>query len=270
MANSAIDFAKALPAEIEGFRKSGQPDVFTPKTLFHYINGGAELYISYSFRQLTALNYSQAGGAEIKVDIFDMGHSYNAFGIFAHGRESLQREVGQGSEYAAGLLNFFRDRYYVSLLAYPESQEKKRVVYELARRIDQLIGKDGPLPPILNLLPTENLITHSVRYFHHHNWLNTHCFVSTENILHIDEKTEAVLARYRDPTGTWFVVLVLYPDADRAEAARTSFIKKHPPGVQDGKWSGVRRKDKLVIVVLQASQKQTVDHMLNAIQPGAQ
>jgi hypothetical protein len=261
-AKPALDFVAALPAEVAGYRRTAA-QYYGPESLFHYINGGAELYISYAFEQVAAFEYAPEKGAEIRVDIFDMGSAASAFGIFAHGRESMAREVGQGSEYSAGLLTFFRYRYYVSLLAYPESPSRKRVVYAIARHIERAIGRDGALPAVIGALPQANLEPASVKYFRHHNWLNSHGFVSHDNILHLGPDTEAALGGYADGNRRWSVVVVRYPDAEHAVTAHRSFLAHYLGGAatrrrEDGKWSGVVRTGDQVTVVLRADRESDV------------
>ena len=81
-ATSLTELSKQLPAEINGWQKSAETTLYTPKNLFEYINGGAELYISYSFKHVLAQKYTKADLPEITVDVFDMGSSFNAFGVF--------------------------------------------------------------------------------------------------------------------------------------------------------------------------------------------
>jgi len=265
MAAADIEFFRMLSPEIHGWKKAGPPEIYDRKTLFRYIDGGAELYISYSMEKLTAFRYIKGKDEEIKVDLFDMGNSYNAYGVFSHGRESLSREIGQDSEYSSGLLSFWKDRYYVSLLGYPETPEKHQVLMKLGREISRLIPREGPLPPILSSLPTEGLIPESIRYVHHHVWLNSHYFISNDNILLIDPKTEALLAAYRSAGGKYILMLIKYPSLQQAQAAEAGFLKQYLAGavsgikqLENGRFSGIKRSGTGLAVVLDATDKKTV------------
>jgi hypothetical protein len=264
-AESAVDFFKGLSPEVDGWKRVGPPENYNRKTLFKYIDGGAELYISYSMEKLTAFRYVKGKDEEIKVDVFDMGNSYNAYGVFSQGRESLSKEIGQDSEYSSSLLHFWKDRYYVSLLGYPETAEKQQVILKLGREISRLIPHQGPLPKILSSLPTEGLIQESIRYVHHHIWLNSHYFISNDNILLIDQKTEAVLAAYCITGEKYFLILIKYPDLQRSQAAETSFLTQYLSGAftgikrfENGRYSGIKRSGTCLAVVLDAADKKTV------------
>jgi hypothetical protein len=271
MASSFEQLLSALPAELDGWKKT-DPERYTKSNLYDYIDGGAELYISYNFQGLLAVRYKGPGDEEIVVDIFDMGDSFNAFGVFSHGRESEDGLVGQGSEYNSGLLTFWKDRYYVSIMAYPETAQKKQAVLDLGRRLAEAVPDNGTLPPVLALLPRVNLIPGSVRYFHHYIWLNSHFFISNENILGIDDQTQAVLAKYREGEAVLYLLIAAYPDIIKAGKARESFLAHYLPGAKEGmaekaagKWTGCRLRDTVLSVVFQAPSKETLTSYLRLI-----
>jgi len=273
MANYTAEFYQKLPDVVAGWKKAEHHAVYTPNNLAEYIDGGAELFISYHFQSALSVKYLKNTNNEISVDIFDMGTSYDAFGVFAHSREKIDQRVGQGCEYAAGLLTFWKDKFYVSILAYPETAEKKEVVFKLGQAIAREIKNEGPLPPIIALLPAENLIPESVHYFHHYIWLNSFFFVSNENILNITPDTPAALGKYRQRSGTFFLLLVLYPDEDKAKAAHEQFRQKQLAGsekgilqTEEGSWTGCERQDELFSAVFKAPDAQTVRAMLAKIQ----
>jgi len=259
MPETLSDFDKTLPQEVAGWKKSGPPKLYTPATLSTYIDGGAELYLSYNFRGALSLKYTDAAENEISVDVFDMGSSEDAFGVFAHSRETVDDAFGQGSEYAAGLLTFWKDRYYASILAYPETPAKKDVVFKLGRAVLEAIPRLGALPPVIALLPAENLIPESVKYFHHYIWLNSFHFVSNENVLDIGPDTPAALGKYRHPAGSSVLLLVRYPDEARARTAGAKFRKAVLGGagdeilsLKDGRWSGLVRRGGLLALAFNA------------------
>jgi hypothetical protein len=272
MPETVSQFNKVLPETIDGWKKAGPPTVYAAENLSTYIDGGAELYLSYNFKNALSLKYTDSAENEITVDIFDMGSSYDAFGVFAHTRETIDTAFGQGSEYDAGLLTFWKGRYYVSILAYPETAARKDVVFKLGRGIAGAINAEGPLPPILALLPSENLLPETVRYFHHYIWLNSFYFVSNENVLDIAGDTPAALAKYRQAGSTFFLLLVRYPNAARASAAANKFRQKvlsgSPDGMgqlKEGRWTGIQVRGDLVCVVLNSPDAATVREFLAKI-----
>ena len=271
------DLSLALPDELNGWRSLPErAQVYDPETLYDYIDGGAELYLSYDFRRVIHREYTgegEDGGPEILVDVFDMGSSENAFGVFSQSREKIESEFGQGSQYTAGLMLFWKDRYYVSILASPETDAAKRLVYELAGQIDEAIGTGGPLPEIVGDLPRDGLVEESVRYFHHYIWLNSHYYISDDNLLHIDGSTEAVLAAYGSGAGRRILLVVGYTGDGAAQAAYESFTAGYLPElaggdavlIEDGTWTGCRVRGEVVVVVFNARSEADALNLMDAV-----
>jgi hypothetical protein len=274
MSGSAPGFPLQLPGRVAGWAAVGEDKFYTTDNLFEYIDGGAELYLSYGLSSVLARNYTREGEPDITVDLFDMGSSENAFGVFSHSRETIDSSFGQGSQYTKGLLLFWKDRFYVSILASPETKASKAAVFALARSIEAQIENEGPLPGILEYLPQDSLIAESVRYFHHYIWLNSHYFISDENILHIGENTQAVLAKYRDGGKRWYLVLVEYPSDIEARLARTDFAIHFLPEmdlepaaqIEDSTWAGCRGTGSFLSVVLNAPSKEIALGLLDEVQ----
>ena len=269
------DLANVLPTEIDSWKKADKDMFYNPENLFEYIDGGAELYISYNFQQMLAQKYTEGEGNEITIDIFDMENSYNAFGVFAHSSETPDADanrIGQGSEYASGLLTFWKDKFYVSILAYPETEEKKKIVLKLGQDIAAAISAEGVLPPVISLLPTENLIPTTIRYFYHYIWLNSYYFISNQDILNIDQNTQATLAKYNAAGEKFFVLLVIYPGKEKADAAFKSFLANYLTGAKSNikqlkntRWTGCRLENNLIAVVLDAPSREIVESFLAKI-----
>jgi hypothetical protein len=275
MAQSLENLYTVLPSEVGGWKKAEPPETYDKSNLYDYIDGGAELYISYNFRKLLAVRYKAADEEEIVIDIFDMGNSYDAYGLFSHGREREDGIVGQGSEYNAGLLTFWKDRYYVSILAYPETGGKKEIVLGLGRTLADAVPDEGEVPPVVGLLPQPNLVPESVRYFHHYIWLNSHFFIANENILLIDDETQAVLAKYKSDGKPVHLLIALYPDATKAKEAEQSFLRNYLTDARegmarlpDGRWTGCRLKGNRLSVVFNAPSREAAVSCLDMIGSG--
>lgn len=270
-AQQVDDLARLLPAEMDGWKADGKDGVYTAKTLYDYIDGGAELYISFGVQRVLSRQYvaPRQADASITADVFDMGASENAFGVFVHGGENPTGEVGQGSEYTGGLLTFWKGRYYVSILGYPESADIERAVRKLGASIAAAIRDTGPIPSLVSSLPSVGLTPNSIRYFRHHVWLNSHTFVADTDILQMGVDSEAALARYQAGDRTWILLVVAYPDETRADRGHASFLKAYLPSAAagvglrpDGKWAGSVRSRRLVAVVLNAPDAETVRRAL--------
>jgi len=267
-----LDPGSLLPDEIEGWKVAGEDRVYDRDTLYEYIDGGAELYLSYGFEQVVSRTYVRSGQPDIVVDLFDMGRSRDAFGVFSHGMETADDTFGQGSQYTAGMMLFWKDRFFVSILAYPETAESKDAVFDLSRAIEAAIPEAGPLPEILAVLPEGGLVRESVRYFRHHAWLNTYCFIADQNVLHLGGEVDAVLARYGEENRSVLLLLSYRAEQD-AQRAYEDFATYYQPKlseeqvvqIEDGTWAACERNGALLAVVLQAPTEDRALQLMQAV-----
>jgi hypothetical protein len=212
-------------------------------------------------------------GPAIILDIFEMASSYDAFGVFTHDPDGEELPVGQGAVYRSGWLGFWKDRFFISLYADEETDAAIQALRELAGKVASLIKKEGPKPQILSRLPKKGLQAGSIRYFHDHPVLNRHYFVSTENILHLGRQTEALLAAYKRKEGAAQILLVKYPDGDKAKEAHSDFLKHYLPDadpsgmakLENNKWCGASVKGPLLAVVLEADSREIATDLLGGL-----
>jgi hypothetical protein len=268
------DLSALLPDKLEGWTIEGTDKIYGPDDLYEYIDGGAELYLSYDFNKVMNRIYTAPDQPDILVDIFDMGSSRNAYGVFSHARETEDSTFGQGSQYTSGLLLFWKDRFFISIMTIPETDASRKAVTRIGEYIDQAIPNKGPVPEILHLLPTESLDRGSIRYFYHYIWLNSFYYIADKNILRIDKDTDAVLAKYGNIGERHLLLLVKYQDNKEAESAYDDFIKaylpelSHQPAVriEDGTWTACRLFDKYIVVVFNASEKSKATSLIASVE----
>ena len=265
--------------EVHGWKAKGPAGIYNADTLYEYINGGAEIYRSFDVQNVWAFHFQKQGAPDILVDVFDMGRSENAFGAYHHDiRDGEQLDIGQGSEYVQGSLSFWKDRFFVSIIAFDETEDSKLAVQGLGKSIADNIKTEGNKPEILSLLPTAPKRLH---YFHNHTCLNANYFIADDNLLELGPDTEGVLGFYEilpsvkaersDPT--WVLMAIQYPDPLRAESAQKSFIQGYLPGIaktesvqmEDKKWMGARLQGRFFLAVFDAPSKDLVDNELTRL-----
>ena len=77
----------ALPEQIDGWKASpGEDRSYDRETIFDYIDGEGEVYNAYNMRRCVTRRYEKPEGPQIVMDLFDMGSSKDAFGVFTHDR----------------------------------------------------------------------------------------------------------------------------------------------------------------------------------------
>ncbi|MBS0010143.1 MAG: hypothetical protein KFF49_01955 [Bacteroidales bacterium] len=267
---SAQDLDRFLPEKINGYQATEPDNYYTPDKLFSYINGGAELFISYDFEKVISRTYTMEGQPKIVAEIFDMKEPKNAFGVFSRDREKLDDTYGQGSEAYIGAILFWKDSYYISIVTDEETEVSGKAVRDLAGGIDALIPRSGELPAILDRIPEENLVPESVFYFHHYVWMNALYYISGDNLLNIDNSTDAVLARYIENQSPYYLLMVEYDTEEKAGEAKISFIENYAPELydrsaaklEDGRWTGCKQWGNTLVCVFNAVKEEQVEDLI--------
>lgn len=264
---------KFLPHEIYGWKAQEKVETYNRETIYDYMDGAGEIYLAYDFRGLLVQRYVKAKAPDITVEIFDMGSSEDAFGIFSHGQGRVEKEmgIGQGSEYRGGLLCFWKDRFFICIRSEKETSSAKGAVLSLGKLISKAIKTSGEKPALLNYLPQDKFLEKSLRYFHKHEILNYHYFVADKNILNLHENTRAVFAKYKDDKS--YLLLVQYQNIEEARAAFESFMNAYmfdakQKGIiqtENGRWTGVRLRKNFIIIVFDVISKVGTSSKIEAV-----
>lgn len=273
--NQAGTLDQFLPKELEGWRATGPDEAYDSESIFDYIDGAGEVYRAYNFRSLGVRRFEKPGQPAIIVDFFDMGSPADAFGVFTHDLEGERLDIGQGATYKGGLLSFWKGPYFVSVYAEGETAETRGVVLELGRRIASAISVEGEKPGLVDLIPS-GFRKEEARFFHTHIILNYHFFVATENILCLDETTEAVLVPFSSMAerGGPRLLLIRYPDGRKRKQAFMSFVRAYMPDAspagfvqtEDGTWTGVKEKENYLIVVFHMPSRDQAERVLAEVE----
>ncbi len=265
--------ADFLPDTLTGWQAGKTTELKVPTDLYNYIDGGAELYLSYGFNQALSRTYIKAGKQDVLAEVYDLVEPRNAFGVFTQTREEDHQEFGQGTYRIPGAVFFWKSHYYITLSAWESSPESNEFINELAAYIDAKIQDTGDIPALIKLLPQEGMVPWGFKYFHHYVWLNSFFFISDHNLLQIDEKTDAVLARYAEGDQRKYLLLVQYADPAAAGQAYASFGKEFfPEGLvencirlEDNTWMAAALRGNFVIAVFNALSKQSAGQLLSGV-----
>jgi hypothetical protein len=265
---------KFLPRDINGWKAIATDRFFDQESIFDYIDGSGEVYRSYNFKILFVRQYDKPKQPAITVDFFDMGSSADAYGVFTHDYEDEEIGIGQGSSYLAGSLAFWKDRYFVSIWAEEETESSKRAIMDLGKAIESAIPQEGEKPQLLKYLPQANLNTKKIRFLHSYIVLNYHYFVADENILHLNQETDVVLAEYNFAEIKSHLLLIQYPASQLAEKAYANFISHYLPEaakeatvqLEDGKWTATKLKNDKLIIIFDAATKTIAEKIINDVE----
>lgn len=270
------DLQTGLPRDINGWLAEPEDRLYDSETIFEYIDGAGEVYRAYNMKTCVSRRYTRPDGPAIVLDIFHMGSSLDAFGVFTHDQDGDPIGIGQGALYRPGWLSFWKDRFFVSIYAEEEREEAEKAVKILGQKVASLIPSEGPRPAILSKLPPGGLVERSTHYFHDPVVLNYHYYLSDENILDLGHHVEAVLAKYERGKEKARLLLLTYPGEEEAGMVFSRILKHYLPESKGGEavqienriWCAARWMGRGVALILEADTRQLAEDLLTDVRKG--
>jgi hypothetical protein len=176
------------------------PQTYNKKTLFEHIDGQAELYLKYGFRQSVFAIYQNKDKTQnqIEVDIYDMGNVVQAFGVFSRFRnEDRPGGFGFDSFLDDNTVLFYKGKYYVMLYASESNPDSLR---QFSKLVSSKISDPSSPPKEISFFPKHRLKPGSIQYFA--DGLLGHQFLKSGfQGTYMDEEKESTLfmAIFKDP-----------------------------------------------------------------------
>ncbi len=133
----ASEAVKLLPEALAGLPRTGPVRSFNKDSLYEYINGHADYFISGGFRLLAVGEYGAdgAGQPRLVVNLYDMEQPIYAFGVMmGELNEDLQPlDLGSLGFLSGGESRFVDGRYYAQLSTFDEGVPLQQAAGELAQ-----------------------------------------------------------------------------------------------------------------------------------------
>ena len=171
--------------------------------LWEYINGAAELFLTYRFRELVVADFEQGEGS-LTVSVYDMGSPLDAYGIFETEKPAEAEVLADAGSAALlqppyrGLL--IKDRFYVKVDSGGGDTGAEALAAVLRDVAGGLPGENG-LPAELEALPEEGRVAGTVAF-------------AGSDYLGLEDLKACLHAEYQDPAGEKYGLFVMKPSAD--------------------------------------------------------
>jgi hypothetical protein len=234
MGNENTPSLQSLLPEMEYWSLTESAKDYFPETLYEYIDGAAEIYLGYDFKQLIVGQYEKKDSqASLSVEIYDMGSEKNAFGIYSAERFPDTRFIPVGNQgyLEEGSLNFLVDRYYIKLLCFDCGEESESFLKQFSQAILRRIHDEGQLPFLLDVFPKEGLVP------------NTEKFI-LRNFMGYSFFHDGYLADYRLGDLEFQCFLIEGRDGKEAQSMLDKFITARGEGNTEEIPSGFHLKDR--------------------------
>ncbi|OHB85651.1 MAG: hypothetical protein A3J73_04250 [Planctomycetes bacterium RIFCSPHIGHO2_02_FULL_38_41] len=220
--SSAYNF---FPEAIGEWKRISNPVTYEGKeNLYEYINGGAEPYLSYSFIRVSTVEYQKTTDKKAFVDVWEFGSSDDAFGVFSKDSAGSDINLGNGSALYNNYLYIWNNTYFIRIEPREGNVLTDDVTLVGKTILSLMPYKKLRLPSVMSYLPQQHLIKESIKFFHKKIILDS-IYISEnfieENVFHLSEKTDAIVAEYKfdNDTETFRLIIIKYPDIDTATLA---------------------------------------------------
>jgi hypothetical protein len=173
----AFETANFLP-DITGFAKKTTMK-YNASDLFNYIDGAADMYLNYGFKELVVATYEKPEMQSITIEIYRHENPDCGFGIYSQERSvNTQNFVNIGSQgyYEAGTLNFFKNCYYVKITG-NNVEKEENVFLDVANNIAAKLPGNTNMPDIFSKFPRKGKLVNQDRYVPK-NFLGYPCFIN--------------------------------------------------------------------------------------------
>jgi len=208
------DIGYYLPKNKEAgtWQPAGSPEKAVGEDLFLLINGGAEIYYEYGFKQAIMQSYQSENGKSINLEIFEMNDPVSAFGIYTFKTSLTGEEIQIGDEALLEdyYLNFWKSNFLVTITGFDSEKETINGLNTIARAIDAKIKSNGQKPDLVNLLLEDSLKKHGVKYLKGNLALFNNYELSSGNIFGL---RQGVIGDY----GTYKILIFKYADKHESE-----------------------------------------------------
>ncbi|MCF8378152.1 MAG: hypothetical protein K9H49_01165 [Bacteroidales bacterium] len=157
------------------FPKSGQFDgclvrdsveFFTGDDLFEFINGGADIYLEYGFKQVAHCTYMDSLAVKIHLEIYEMTQNDAAYGIYTLNSSGKGVPINMGEQ---GILydyylHFYKANYYIRCSVSKKDPDMINTMEKFASFTDTGIKTKGKLPALMLSVDIEELEFREVKY----------------------------------------------------------------------------------------------------------
>lgn len=157
----------SLLPEVKSWKFTEAAKSYVPQTLFEYIDGAAEIYLAYDFKELVVGQYKKGSkNQSLTAEIYDMGDEKNAFGIYSSERfiDNKFISIGNQGYLEEGSLNFIVGKYYAKLLCFDCGEESAEILKLFSQKVAEKVKDKGHLPRLLGFFPKEGLVPNSEKF----------------------------------------------------------------------------------------------------------
>ncbi len=154
--------------KLGGWQRDLEIQTYTPENLFEAINGAADLFLAYGFKELQAAEYRDRRKASVFVEIYAHGNPLQAFGIYSQERSPRAQYFAAGAQAYldgdAGFAGLLKGSHYVRIFGQNLGPEKDEILREFVLKTAEILPGEAKLPELLGVFPNEGKLENSELY----------------------------------------------------------------------------------------------------------
>ncbi len=213
-AQGADPLGSAFPPFSKDWVLKEKPALYDKDNLFDHINGEAEIYFPYGFDLLASGTYVNSKNPELWIvaDVYRMGSTLNAFGIYSNYRRSDYEFVKVGTEgfISPSQLLFYQDRYFARIQVTGDAEIDKKTLFDCGQAISGRLPAVFKIPAELEIFNIPEVVPKSERYI-------------AKSLLGYDFFRRGIIADAKGGGGKFQVFVVTEDSPDAARKAFESY-----------------------------------------------
>jgi hypothetical protein len=156
------DMASIFPT-MEGWTPKGDIAFYSPDNLYEYIDGAADVFLSYDFVKLASLTLVNKDKQSFPVDVYRHNNDRNGFGIYCQEKPRKGPFIAIGAQgyYETGVLNFLRGSYYVKISGFDLGEKDQDVLTAYAKKLAEKLEGPTTFPAVVLCFPKEEMVQDS-------------------------------------------------------------------------------------------------------------
>lgn len=160
------EMEKLLPVELNGWTKTNEIYHYEGDDLFFLINGGADVYMEYGFRQVISAVYKHTEGGLMKVELYEMTDQDAAFGIYTLFANTDQTVAyGLWGRMGKTYIRFLAGNFLAVISLEREIPAGEKHLAGFAAFLTDNLPENTGKPELVSMLPDAEFILPGVKYF---------------------------------------------------------------------------------------------------------
>jgi hypothetical protein len=164
----ADELKKLFEPRVGDWKLSEKFQAFNPENLYDYIDGGADNYLSYDFKDLLVATYEKTDNKYITVEIYNHKGLPQTFGIYSSEKPSdaMYEIIGAQGYVGTDMCNFFTGNYYVKISTHETTADIPVLLKKIASELANKLVAHAEYPKILAAFPATGKVENSEVYIH--------------------------------------------------------------------------------------------------------